>query len=143
MSPGGRPKRADSAGARGDRALVVDRAAERVHDPAEQPGTNRHLDHPTGGLDRVAFLDRRRVAEDDRADCLFLEVERHAHQAAGEFEQFGRQGAGQAVDLGDAVADLDHGPHAAGLHAGVERIDRGLDDAGDLVGTNGHRSVIS
>ena len=51
--------------------------------------------------------------------------------------------AGQPVDLGDAVADLDDGPDAARLDAGVERVDRGLDDAGDLVGTNGHRSRIS
>ena len=82
----------------------------------------------------------RRVAEDDRADRLLLEVEGHAHHAAGELEQLRRERAGEPVDLGDAVADLDDGPDAAGLDAGVERVDRGLDDAGDLVGTDGHRS---
>ena len=83
------------------------------------------------------------VAEDDRADRLLLEVEGHAHHPAGELEQLGRERAGEPVDLGDAVADLDDGADAAGLDAGVERVDRGLDDAGDLVGTNGHRCRIS
>ncbi len=126
-----------------DRTLVVERLAERVHDAPEQPGPDRDLDHATGRLDRVAFLDRRRVAEDDRADRLFLEVEGHADQPAREFEQLGGERAGQPVDLGDAVADLDDGPDTAGLDTGVEVVDRGLDDAGDLVGTNGHRSQIS
>ena len=62
---------------------------------------------------------------------------------AGELEQLGREGAVEPVDLGDAVADLDDRPDAARLDAGVERVDRGLDDAGDLVGTDGHRSRIS
>ena len=53
-----------------------------------------------------------RVAQDDRADGLLLQVEGHAHDAAGELEQLRREGAGQAVDLGDAVADLDDGADA-------------------------------
>ena len=44
----------------------------------------------------------------------------------------------EAVDLGDAVADLDDRADAARLDAGVERVDGGLDDAGDLVGSDGH-----
>ena len=121
-----------------DRALVVERAAERVDDPAEQRLADRHLDDAAGGLDRVAFLDRRRLAEDDRADRLLLEVEGDAHHPAGELEQLRREGVGEAIDLGDAVADLDDRPDAAGLDARVELVDRGLDDAGDLVGTDGH-----
>ena len=131
------------AGLRRDRALVVERPAERVHDAAEQGGAYRDLDDASGRLDRVAFLDRRRVAQDDRADRLLLEVEGHAHQPAREFEQLRRERAGQPVDLGDAVADLDHGPDAARLDARVEVVDRGFDDAGDLVGTDGHRCQIS
>ena len=84
----------------------------------------------------------RGVAEDDRADRLLLEVEGHAHHPAGELEQLGRQGAVEAVDLGDAVTDLDDGADAARLGARVELVDRGLDDAGDLVGTDGHGSDL-
>ena len=101
-------------------------------------GADRHLDHAAGRLDRVAFLDPRVVAQDDRADRLLLEVEGHAHHAAGELEQLRRQRALEAVDLGDAVADLDHGADRARLDAGVELVDGRLDDPGDVVGSDGH-----
>ena len=68
------------------------------------------------------------VAEDHRADRLFLEVEGHAHDAARELEQLRRERALQAVDLGDAVADLDDRADRARLDAGVELVDGRLDD---------------
>ena len=116
---------------------------ERVDDAPEQLRADRHLDDAAGRLDDVAFLDRRGVAEDDRADGLLLEVEGHAHDAAGELEQLRRERAVEAVDLGDAVADLDDRPDVARLGGRVEVLDRGLDDADDLVGSDGHRSLQS
>ncbi len=71
----------------GDGALVVERAAQGVDDAAEQRLADRHLDDAAGRLDGVAFLDLRRVAEDDGADRLLLEVQGHAHDAARELEQ--------------------------------------------------------
>ena len=67
-----------------------------------------------------------------RADRLLLEVEGHAHDAAGELEQLRRERTLEAVDLGDAVADLDHGADGARLDAGVELVDRRLDDRRDV-----------
>ena len=80
----------------------------------------------------------RGVAEDDRADRLLLEVEGHAHDPAGELEHLRGERAVEPVDLGDAVADLDDRADVARLDARVERVDGGLDDAGDLVGADGH-----
>jgi hypothetical protein len=54
------------------------------------------------------------------ADGLLLEVERHAHDAAGELEELGGEGRLEPVDLRDPVADLDDGAHRARLDAGVE-----------------------
>jgi hypothetical protein len=111
----------DRAGGRGgDRALVVQRATERVHDAAEQTDADGYFDDATGRLDRVAFLDVDWVAQDDRADRLLFEVEGHAHDAAGELEQLRARRAGEAVDLGDAVADLDDRADARRFGAGVE-----------------------
>ena len=42
-----------------DRALVVERVAERVDDAAEQGLADGHLDDAAGALDGVAFLDER------------------------------------------------------------------------------------
>ena len=116
-----------------DRALVVKRAAERVDDAAEERLADGHLGDAARGLDRVAFLDRLGVAEDDRADRLLFEVQGEAEDVAGELEQLRREGAVEPEDLGNAVADLDDRSDAAGLERGVERLDRRLDDAGDLV----------
>jgi hypothetical protein len=124
-----------------DRALVIDRFAQRVNHAADELHADRHLDDAAGRLDRVAFLDLGVIAQNHRADCLFLEVQRHAHDATREFEQLGRQGAFQAVDLGDAVADLHDRADRARLDAGVELVDRRLDDGRDVVGTDGHCGI--
>ena len=133
MTPGAMRSTGRVAG-RVDGALAVERRAERVDDAADQRRADRHLDDAAGGLDLVAFLDLLVVAQDDRADRLLLEVEGHAHDAAGELEQLRRERALQAVDLGDAVADLDDGADRARLDAGIELVDCRLDDRGDFFG---------
>jgi hypothetical protein len=123
---GSRPRRRD-------RALVIERAAEGVDDATEQRLTDRDFRHATRRLDGVAFLDVARLAEDDRSDRLLLEVQGDAHHAARELQQLLRERVGQAVHLRDAVADLHDRADAAGLGRLVEPVDRGLDDADDVV----------
>ena len=75
----------DRAGLGGvDRALAVERLAERVDHPADQRVADRHLDDAAGGLDLVALLELGVVAQDQGADRLLLQVEGHAHDAAAE-----------------------------------------------------------
>src|SRR5918999_362451 len=62
---------------------------------------DRDFEEAAGGLDRVAFLDAEVVAEDDRADRVFLEVEDLAHRAVLEFEQLAGHRAAEAVDARD------------------------------------------
>ena len=90
-----------------DRALAVDRLAERVDDAAEHRVADRHRDDAAGALDRIAFLDLLGVAEQHRADALLFEVERDAEHAVRELEHLAGHGALDAVDAGDAVADRD------------------------------------
>ena len=65
-----------------DRALAVDRLAERVDDAADQLGADRHFEDAAGALDRVAFGDVLVLAQDHRADRVALEVERQAEGVA-------------------------------------------------------------
>ena len=56
-----------------------------------------------------------------------------------ELEQLRRQRAGQAVDLGDAVADLDDGADAGDVGPLVESLDLAANDRRDLVGSDRHQ----
>src|SRR5690606_37340480 len=71
-----------------DRALAVDRLAQRVDDAAEQTLADRDVHDLAKPLDRVAFLEAAVLAEDDDADVVALEVERHALHAAGKLDHF-------------------------------------------------------
>ena len=88
----------------GDRALAVDRLAERVDDAADHLVADRHRDDAARALDRVAFLDVRRVAEQHGADAFFFEVQRDAEQPVRELEHLAGHGALDAVNARDAVA---------------------------------------
>src|SRR6201991_3204190 len=88
-----------------DRALAVDRIAQRVDDAAKQAHADRRIDDGAGALDDVAFLDVAVGAEDDDADIVGFEVERHAADAAGELDHLAGLDIVEAVDAGDAVAD--------------------------------------
>ena len=121
-----------------DGALAVERPAQGVDDAADERGADGDLHDGARGLDRVAFADEGVVTQDHGADGLFLEVEGHAPDAVGELQQLGRERAIQAIDRGDAVADLHHRAHGAVLDAAVELVDGGLDDLGDVVRADGH-----
>ena len=128
---------------RRDGSLVVEGPAQRVHHASQQRGAHRDLHDPAGGLDDVAFLDGGRVAQDDRADGLLGQVQGHAHDTAGKLQELGRQRALKPVDRGDAVTDLDDRADVARLRGRIEVVDVRLDDADDLVGSDGHSVLRS
>ena len=123
----------------GERALAVDRLAERVDDAADQLGPDRHRGDAARAADLVAFLDLGVRADDHDADGLFLEVEGDAHHALlGELDQLERADVAQAVDAGDAVADLDDRADFARLDGGREVLDLLDEDGVDLFSGCGH-----
>ena len=126
-----------------DRSLVVKWDAQRVHDPAEQRFTNRHLEKTSCGSDLVALVEVPEVAQDHRSDLVLLEVQREAIRLVRKLEQLARHRVLQAVDLGDAVADGDD-PSDVGRHeAGVEILEPFFDDLGYLFGADAHVLAFS
>ena len=123
----------DAAALGDDLALAVDRVAERVDDAAEEAVADRHREDVAGAADRLALLDAGRVAEDDGADLAGVEVEREAEHAALELEQLvGHRGV-QALDAGDAVADLGDGADLLAGGLGAVRRDVLLDRRPDVL----------
>ena len=82
---------------------------ERVDDAAKQTFANRHLEELASGADFLPFLDAGVIAENNGADLGLFKVQRQAGDAVAEVEHFVKHGVGQALDLGDAVADFPHG----------------------------------
>jgi len=121
-----------------DGALVVERAAERVDDAADQGLAHRHLQHAPGALDEVALLDEGVLAEEHGADVVFFEVEGQADDVVRELEHLHGQAVAQAVDTSDPVADLEDGPDLFDLDLGLVVLDLGFEDRGDLFGSQLH-----
>ena len=127
----------DRRGAGGsDRALAIDRTAERIDDAAKQRFADRHFENAAGGLHRVAFLQMLVVAKHDGADRVALEIQREAESGfasrAGEFQHFALQGIAQAVDADDAVLQRDDGAGVPGLGRRFKILDAGLDEIADF-----------
>ncbi len=65
-----------------DRALAVDRLAQRVHHAADQLGADRHFQDAARALDGVAFGDVLVRAQDHGADRVALQVQRQTERSA-------------------------------------------------------------
>ena len=115
-----------------DRALAVDRLAERIHHAPEQPPPDRHLEDAPRALDGVALGDVAVVAHDDGADRVALEVQRKPVGVARELDHLALHHVGQAVDAGDAVGEGDDRSLRARLDAHVEALDLLLDEVADF-----------
>ena len=126
-----------------DRALAVDRLAERVDDAAEQLVADRHRDDAAGALDRVAFLDLRELAEEHGADAVLFEVQRDAEHAVRELEHLAGHRVLDAVHARDAVADRDDAADFGDVDVDGEAADLVADDLGDLFGFDVHACLLS
>ena len=91
-----------------------------------------HAGDAAGAADGLALLDLVPLAEQGGADVVLLEVERDARDAVLELEHLQRDRALQAVDAGDAVADLQHLADLGQVGLDVEVLDPLLEEGGDL-----------
>ncbi len=123
-----------------DLALAVDGNADAVDHPADQRLADRNLDDALGALDGVAFLDVVGFAENRGTDVVFFEVENHAHDIAGELEEFAGHGLVEAMDAGNTVTDGDDGSGFADLDLATEGFDLLLDDRADFFCSDFHKT---
>ena len=130
---------------------LVDRAAERVDDAADELRSDRHLEHASGAADLVAFLELQIVAEDDGADVVLFEVEREGRDRLArlrrrDVEHLAGHRLREAVDARDTVLYLEDGSdfldlevaEVGGFDLAKENV---LDFAGAKCGFSGHDSL--
>ena len=121
-----------------DRALAVDRVAQGVDHAAQQATAHRHVDDLAGPLDRVAFLNAAVFTEDHDADVVDFQVQRHALDAAGEFDHLTGLNVVEAIDAGHAVANRQHLADLGDIRLVAEILDLVFQNGGDFRGADVH-----
>ena len=111
-----------------DRALAVDRIAQRIDDTAEQAFADGDIDDGAGPLDGVAFLDVAVAAEDHGADIVGFQVQGHAADTTREFDQLAGLDIVETVNAGHAVTDGDNLSDLGNIGLGAEPGDLFFDD---------------
>src|SRR5205807_8273810 len=113
--------------------------AEGVDDAAEQAGADGNVDDGAGALDDVAFLDVAVGTEDDDADIVGFEVERHAADTAWEFDHLAGLDIVEAVDAGDTVTDGQNLADFGDLGLLAEILDLVFQNCGNFRGADVHQ----
>src|SRR5690606_26214602 len=122
-----------------DRALAVDRLAQRVDDAAQQALADRHVHDLAQTADLVALGDFIVLAEDHGADVVDFQVQGHAlHAGLGEFDHLAGLDVVQTVDARDAVADRQYLADVRDIGFHAESGDLRLEDGRNLGGADVH-----
>ena len=128
---------------RRDRALAVDRPAERVDDAADERRADGDLDDLARPADFLAFLDLGGLAEEHDADVVLFEVQREAEDVVAEIDELARHHLVEAVDARDAVSDGEDGPDLGDVDRLLVARELLLEDLGDFVGFDVHSHALA
>ncbi len=112
--------------------------AERIDDAPQQFRADRHLDHPAGAFGDVALFDLAVLTEENAADIVLLEVQSHAENAVGELDQFHGHDIFQAIDTGDAIANLENLTHFFHIDLFLKLFDLFFENRGNFFWPNFH-----
>jgi hypothetical protein len=129
--------------ARLDLAGAVERLAQRVDDAPDQLVADGHAHDLARPAHRLALGHELPVAEERAADVVFLEVEGDAGHAVLELEHLHRHTVLEAVDAGQAVADLEHRADLGEVRLDLVLLDPLLENRGDLFRANLQRDSFS
>ena len=89
--------------------FAIDRLSECIDNTTDQSLANRYFYNFSGRFDNISFFDLSIRAQNDHTDIVFLQIERHAVDAAVKFEQLALHAVAQTIDSGNAVTDLQYG----------------------------------
>ena len=115
-----------------DRALAIDRVAQRIDHATQQFRTNRNFEDTAGALGAHAFGQAQVVTQNHGTYGVLLQVQCHAEDAARELDHLAVHDVGQTVDAYDTVRNADDGALVTGLSSDIRFLDALLDDFTNL-----------
>ena len=121
-----------------DRGATVNRHAERVDDATNQRFADGNAHHLAGASDGIALANLLPLTEQHNGDVGLLEVEGEAGHTMRQLQHLEGNAALEAVDAGNAVANLDDGADFLDIGGVLETTDLVLEDGCDLVGAQLH-----
>ncbi len=115
-----------------DRALAIDRVAQRIDHATQQFRTNRNFEDTAGALGAHAFGQAQVVTQNHGTYGVLLQVQCHAEDTARELDHLAVHDVGQTVDAYDTVRNADDGALVTGLSSDIRFLDALLDDFTNL-----------
>ena len=107
----------------------------------QQTFADGHVNDGAGPFDGVAFLNVPVVAENNDTDVVGFQVERHALDAAREFDHFAGLDLIEAVDASDTVTNGQHLTDFRDFGFGAKVGDLFLENGGDFRGADFHGRI--
>jgi len=126
-----------------DRTFPVERITQRVHDPSEQRLAAGNLQDGSGPLDFIPLLEGGELSENHGSYGIFLQVECETTCTVGKGQHLSCHAVRDAVDPGDTVSHLEDGSDLIYCEVRLVIFDLLLENRGDFVGINFHRSGLS
>src|SRR6185369_9351688 len=90
-----------------DWTSIVNRVAEHVDHAANHRLADRHHHDAARSFHEIAFADRLKLAKQHRAHFVFFKIQSQTANVVRKLEQLAGHDFFEAVEFGDAVADLD------------------------------------
>ncbi len=124
-----------------DRTGGIERTSEWIDDAADELVPDWNLEHATRAPDLVPFLELEIVAQHDRADVVFFEIESEggdflAGFGGGHLEHLTGHRLLKSVDASDSVLDLEDGADVLDIElVEVRRLDLAEEYVLDFAGT--------
>ena len=125
-----------------DGAFVVDGVTQTVNNTTQQTVADWHVHDGVSALDGVAFFDVAVGTEDNNTDVVCLEVQGHAHDAAGEFDHLASLDVVQTIHASDTITNGQNAADFGNFCFLTKVLDLVLQDRRNLCSLDTHLSDL-
>ena len=110
------------------RALAINGLPQRIDHTSSHGITYRNLNHPAGSPDCITFIDVPGASQQNHTHVIFFQIQYHAVNFTGKFQQLTLHGIFQSMDTGNTIRNLDYRTHVGYIQGGCISLDLILDN---------------